>query len=147
ENVRPAPPGVSVTTLPAGEPGPLFTYPGDSGFIHAPSLTHAAAAALLRNAHLGASGRPAPDSPFAIDLSSRRVREAERLLDGLRQGQPLGALLGYRVERSLHDLGLDTFIPPLRGLAPLAPSALAPSNTASEAIAANNVVDGIALFA
>lgn len=146
ENLRPAPPAAVVTSLPAGEPGPLFAYAGDSGFIHAPSLTHAAAAALLRNAHLGASGTPTPDSPFAIDLSSRRLREAERLLDGLRQGQPLGALLGYRVERFLHDLGLDTFIPTLRGLAPLAPSPLAPSAAASEAIAANNVVDGLALF-
>jgi hypothetical protein len=146
ENLLPAPPAAAVTPLPAGEPGPLFTYPGDSGFIHAPSLAHAAAAALLRNAHLGASGAPAPDSPFAIDLSSRRVREAERLLDGMRQGQPLGALLGYRVERMLHDLGLDTFIPPLRGLAPLAASPLAASSAASEAIAANNVVDGLTLF-
>jgi hypothetical protein len=146
ENLRPAP-AAAVTTPPAGEPGPLFAYAGDTGFIHAPSLTHAAAAALLRNAHLGASGTPAPDSPFAIDLSSRRVREAERLLDGLRQGQPLGALLGYRVERSLHDLGLDNFVAPLRRLAPLAPSPLASSAAASEAIAANNVVDGLALFA
>ena len=38
---------------------------------------HAATAALLRNAHLGASGAPQVDSPFAIDLSSRRVREAQ----------------------------------------------------------------------
>jgi hypothetical protein len=146
ENLRPARPAAAVTPLPVGEPGPLFGYAGDSGFIHAPSLTHAAAAALLRNAHLGASGAPTPDSPFAIDLSSRRLREAERLLDGLRQGQPLGALLGYRVERLLHDLGLDTFIAPLRGLAPLAASPLAPTAAASEAIAANNVVDGLALF-
>jgi hypothetical protein len=146
ENLRPAPPAAAVVPLPAGEPGPLFTYPGDRGFIHAPSLTHAAAAALLRNAHLGASGAPTPDSPFAIDLSSRRVREAERLLDGIRQGQPLGALLGYRIERLLHDLRLDNCIPPLRGLAPLTASPLAPGGVANEAIAANNVVDGLALF-
>ena len=82
----------------------------DSGFIHAPSLTHAATAALLRNAHLGAERRAQPDGPFAIDLSSRRVRDAQRLLDGVRQGQPLGALLGYRFERRLHELRLDRFI-------------------------------------
>jgi hypothetical protein len=146
ENLRPAPPATAMSPLPAGEPGPLFAYPGDSGFIHAPSLTHAAAAALLRNAHLGASGAPPPDSPFAIDLSSRRLREAERLLDGIRQGQPLGALLGYRIERLLHDLGLDNFISPLRSLAPLAASPLATNAAASDTIAANNVVDGLALF-
>ena len=48
-----------------------------------------------------------------------------RLLEGLRQGQPLGALLGYRVERLLHDTrvdngrSLDRFIAPLRRVAPL----------------------------
>ena len=56
-------------TPPPGETGPLFATPDDSGFIHAPSMTHAAAAALLRNAHLGASGVPQPDGSFAIDLS------------------------------------------------------------------------------
>jgi hypothetical protein len=147
ENLRPAPAVPAVTPLPTGESGPIFAYAGDSGFIHAPSLTHAAAAALLRNAHLGASGTPTPESPFAIDLSSSQVREAERLLDGLRQGQPLGALLGYRVERYMHDVGFDSFIPPLRGLAPLASSPLAPTAAASEAIAANNVLDGLSLFA
>jgi hypothetical protein len=146
ENLRPAPPSAwaPVTALPAGEPGPLFTRVNDSGFIHAPSLTHAAAAALLRNAHLGASGVPTPDSPFAVDLSSRRVREAERLLDGVRQGQRLGALLGYRFERSLHELGFDVFILPLRQLAPLAAS-LSASSAVQEAVAANNVVDGLEL--
>ena len=72
-------------------------------------MTHAATAALLRNAHLGADGMcRAPTDPFAIDLSSRRVREASRLLEGVRQGQPLGALLGYRVERRLHDTSWTT---------------------------------------
>ena len=62
----------------------------------------------------------AANGPFAIELSSRRVREASRLLDGVRQGQPLGALLGYRVERRLHETvvdngrTMDRFIAPLR---------------------------------
>jgi hypothetical protein len=107
-------------------------------------LTHAAAAALLRNAHLGASDQPGADSPFAVNLSSRRVRESQRLLDGLRQGQRLGALLGYRLERSLHDMGLDKFIAPLRKLAPLV-STLSDSSAVQEAVAANNVVDGLQL--
>ena len=54
-----------------------------------------------------------------IDLSSDRVRLGLHLLDGVRAGQPLGALLGYRLERSLHDGGLDPFIDDLRALAPL----------------------------
>ena len=77
----------------------------DPGFIHAPSLNQASAAALLRNAHLAHGGSPA--SPYAIDLSSARVRLAKRLFEGIRQGQPLGALLGYDFERGLHEAGLD----------------------------------------
>jgi hypothetical protein len=157
ENLQPilASRAAPVTTLPAGEPGPLQSATDDRGFIHAPSITHAATAALLRNAHLGATNTPTANDPFAIDLSSRRVREATRLLDGVRNGQPLGALLGYRVERMLHNANvdnthsLDYLIAPLRQMAPLAPRArndteatIAPQ---LEAIAANNVVDGLIL--
>ena len=122
ENLKPTTTPAAVVptaSMPPGEQAPLYTPAKDSGFIHAPSLTHASTAALLRNAHLGPTGVPQPDGPFAIDLSSRRVREASRLLEGVRQGQPLGALLGYRFERRLHDLKLDRFIAPLRNVAPL----------------------------
>jgi hypothetical protein len=147
ENLRPMPASAAApVTPPAGEQGPLFAPASDSGFIHAPSMTHAAAAALLRNAHLGASGVPQADGAFAIDVSSRRAREAARLIDGVRQGQPLGALLGYRFERSLHDLGFDRFIAPLRNLVPLTARRLEQTNLPVEQIAANNVVDGLALF-
>jgi hypothetical protein len=153
ENLKPMPASMvkPVPTLPAGEPGPLQTAASDSGFIHAPSMAHAAAAALLRNSHLGPTGVPKPDGPFAIELSSRRVREAARLLDGVRQGQPLGALLGYRVERLLHETtvdngrSLDRFIAPLRRVAPLvARSSVIPTGPV-DTIAANNVVDGLVL--
>ena len=143
--VGPASTPVPAEQLPAGELAPLAFPANDSGFIHAPSATHATAAALLRNAHLGPTGVPAADDPFAIDLSSRRVREAERLLDGVRQGQPLGALLGYRFERSLHELSLDPFIARFRKLAPLVTTAVDNNSAAADAIAANNVVDGLAL--
>jgi hypothetical protein len=153
ENLKPIPASMvnPVTSLPAGEPGPLQTAANDSGFIHAPSMAHAATAAVLRNAQLGPSGVPQPDGPFAIDLSSRRVREASRLLEGVRQGQPLGALLGYRVERLLHDTSVDNgrsmdrFIAPLRRVAPLVARSSGVTNAPVDAIAANNVVDGLVL--
>src|SRR5262249_21396440 len=113
ESLRPAAAGAPATP-PPGEEGPLLMQPNDSGFIHAPSMAHAATAALLRNAHLGSSGVPQQSGPFAIDLSSRRVREAKWLLDGVRQGQPLAAMLGYRFERRLHEVQLDHFVYPLR---------------------------------
>lgn len=113
------------------------------GYIHAPSLAHATTAAVLRSAYLTHKGEA--QSPLQINLSSSRVRLALHLLDGMREGQPLGALLGYRLERTMHDSGLETLIATLRAIAPLnnAPDA---GTTASESVAANNVVDGLALL-
>ena len=153
ENLRPAlPSSVKLVPAPPGDTGTLQLPANDSGFIHAPSMTHAATAALLRNAHLGPTGVPGADSPFAIDLSSRRAREAARLLEGVRQGQPLGALLGYRVERLLHDTfvdngrSMDRFIAPLRRLAPLVVRESLLTNAPADSVAANNVVDGLVLY-
>jgi hypothetical protein len=79
------------------------------GFIHAPSLEHAATAAVLR-AGWDAHGSHDPGSSMAVDLRSERVRAAAYLLDGVRRGGDLGDLLGCRFERRLHDLSLDRFI-------------------------------------
>lgn len=153
ENLAPRDPMAQLPAdaIPPGETEQgLYALPNDSGFIHAPSVAHASAAALLRNAHLGPTADPpkppTEQSPFAIDLSSSRVREATRLLDGVRQGQPLSALLGYRLERHLHDLQLDPYIAKLRDLAPLAVREREQSTVTTEAVAANNVVDGLALL-
>jgi hypothetical protein len=87
-----------------------------------------------------------------IDLSSTRVRDALALLDGMRQGQSLGALLGYRLERRLHDESgdgeeLDRFIYVLRALAPLRAGKLTePDAAAQESVAASDVVDGLRLL-
>ena len=116
ENLRPATPGPAAPATP-DEPEPLVTNPDDPGFVHAPSLNQASAAALLRNAHLAHGG--GDGDPYAIELSSARVRLARRLFEGVRQGQPLGALLGYRFERTLHEAGVDDFIDDFRVLAPL----------------------------
>ena len=145
ENLRPEATARTEVTPPPGEAAPLFAHVNDTGFIHAPSMTHAATAALLRNAQLGSDGVAEANGPFAIDLSSRRVREASWLLDGVRQGQPLAALLGYRFERRLHDLRKDEFIAPLRELAPLTARKLENTDLPVESIAANNVVDGLVL--
>ncbi len=116
---------------------------GDPGFIHAPSVMQAQTAALLRNAHINHAREDAQDL-FAVDLSSRRVRLATTLLDGVRQGQPLGAVLGYLFERKLHEFGHDADIDEFRALAPLRP-VNAPGTQPAESIAANNVVDGLEL--
>jgi hypothetical protein len=83
------------------------------GFLHAPSLDHAATAAVLRSAWL-AHASDAQDAPFAVDLSSDRVRRAMWLLDGVRNGVDLADLLGARFERRLHDHGLSHLIADVR---------------------------------
>jgi hypothetical protein len=114
-----------------------------AGYVHAPSLTHATTAAVLRSGYL--THRDGTQPAMAIDLTSDRVRLGLHLMDGVRSGQPLGALLGYRLERSLHDAGFDQFIDTLRGMAPLDGTPATGTDTA-ESIAATDVVDGLALL-
>lgn len=116
-NLKPAAAQVAAGSVP-GETGTIFQSASNPGFVHTPSLAQAATAAVLRSGHLAHAGSGAPDDLLAIDLSSARVRLAEWLLDGVRQGQPLAALLGYRFERRLHELGLDQFITAFRRIAP-----------------------------
>lgn len=110
-----------------------------SGFVQAPSLNQATTAAVLRAGYLAHSD--ATPRPFEIDLSSSKVRLALHLLDGIRNGQPLGALLGYRLERTMHDLGLDQFIDDVRTIAPLGAT-----GNADAAVNDLDVVDGLALL-
>lgn len=121
------------------------------GWIHAPSLTHAVTAGVLRSGYLTHNPDAGGDGALAIDLSSRPVRTALTLLDGIGSGQPLAALLGYLIERRLHEHQLDRFILSLRAHAPLLAGKLTdygetPPPAAQTAIAANNVVDGVQLL-
>ncbi|NGZ09682.1 MAG: hypothetical protein CV088_09895 [Nitrospira sp. LK70] len=147
ENLQPGPPRTEVTA-PPNEPGPIFGFPHDPGFVHAPSLDHAATVAVLRSGHLTRFGRtPDPeDDPLAIDLSSERARRAQHLLDGVRSGQPLGALLGYRFERGLHERGLDRFIAAFREQAPMNATRVDENGQAVESVPTNHVVDGLNLL-
>jgi hypothetical protein len=85
------------------------------GFIHAPSLDHAATAAVLRSAWLNYAS-DAQDAPFGVDVSSERVRRAQWLLEGVRNGVDLAELLGARFERRLHDGGHSDLIADVRRL-------------------------------
>ncbi|MFE9775607.1 hypothetical protein ACFYOV_28865 [Streptomyces sp. NPDC005931] len=129
---------------------PLVQDPGNGGYIHAPSPAQATTAAVLRAGYLANGSADKPDC-FAVNLSSDRVRTALTLLDGLRQGQSLGALLGYRFERGLHEghpgLELDRFLPALRGAFPLRSGKLSEPapGTPLELVEARNVIDGLAL--
>jgi len=105
------------TELPTGESAPLLVAANDPGFVHAPSLHQAQVAALARNAHLAHGG--GETDPFAVSLTSQRVRLARWIFDGVRAGRSLGAVLGYLVERDLHERDLDFAIVHAREAAPL----------------------------
>jgi hypothetical protein len=125
------------------------TGPASEGYVHAASVGQAATAAVLRSGYLTHAGGPLGER-LALDLTSRRVRLALELARGVRAGHQLGALLGYRFERALHErpgLGLARYLPALRQLAPLAAGKRAPvpAGTSVDAVAAPVVVDGLAL--
>jgi hypothetical protein len=117
------------------------------GYVHAPSMLHAATAAVLRSAYLARSG--ADQRPYAVDLSSARVRAALGVLDAVRETQPLGAVLGYGFERGLHEghpgVELDRFIDAFRRLYPAVANKAVDSGATADAVAARSVVDGLTL--
>ena len=123
---------------------PLEPLTDNGGFIYSPSLDQAAVAAVLRNGYMTHKGT-ANEGLLAVDLSSERVRKALYLLDGVRQGQNLNALLGYLFEQGLHDVHLDKYAQPFRDRFPVLANKLTPSSDPSESVAASNVVDGVAL--
>jgi hypothetical protein len=124
---------------------PCTEAPTADGYIHAPSLPQAVTAAVLRAGWRSHGGGL---NALSLDLSSQRVRLAQWLLDGVRQGQPLGALLGYRFERHLQEREghLARVIPHLRALAPLSATALGPDGQPTETVAATHIVDGLKLL-
>ena len=105
----------------------VYTDDDNEGFIHAPSINHAMTAAILRAGYIANEGSGDQSNPMAVNLTSRRVRMALNLLNGIKNGQEAGALLGYQLERGLHEgytqsgLELDAFIYSLRRKFPLVP--------------------------
>jgi hypothetical protein len=159
EDLRPSPSQPVPVELPddiaTNFPGPPIVHdPANGGYIHAPSLTQARTAAVLRGGYLASASAGNPQT-MAVNLSSDRVRLALSLLEGIRNGQSLGALLGYLFERGLHDAhGLaevDKFVYPLRKAFPLVADSLSttktPPDVPIEAIEARNVLDGRKLLA
>jgi len=158
ENVRPGPSPVEVS--PEEIPGSLredgvtvVEQRDNGGYIHGPSINHAVAAAVLRNGYLTHADQNNADQ-FAVNLTSERVRIAASFLEGVQNGQELGALLGYQFERALHDryvidgVALEQFILAFRAQYPLVADKITPG-ASTDVISekeANQVVDGYALL-
>lgn len=125
---------------------PRGRAPLSNGFVHAPSLQQAVTAGILRSGYLSHGG--GETNPFAVNLSSERVRLARHVLGAVRNGQPLPAVAGYLFERALNEAGLQHLIDDFRRVAPLAETVIdtAPKPAEpQEAIPPTAVADGLAL--
>jgi hypothetical protein len=120
ENFSPASKTIVATdTLPKNlqppDGAPVYSASDNAGMIQAPSLDHAAAAALLMAGYRNNSSQQEPGA-FAVNLSSMRIRKATQILEGVRNGQSVEALLGYQFERGCHEktifenLNLNQFV-------------------------------------
>jgi hypothetical protein len=154
ENLRPGGARTLATDLPPsldipGEP-PIYDDADDQGFVHTPSLGHAVTAAVLRSGYLTETRELDVENRMAVNLGSRRVRMALELLEGVHAGEDLGALLGYRFERALHDayqqdgITLDALISKFRRAFP-GIAAVDPANPTPE-LATRAVTDGMRLL-
>ena len=136
-------------TLAALAGTPILDDPANEGFVHVPSLNHAATAAIMRAGYLAHAGGTTAGTQMSVNVSSRRVRSALTLLDGIGAGNELGALLGYQFERDLHDAAdggviLDPYIAPLRVRFPSAAGVDSTAEITSPD--ARTVTDGLALL-
>ncbi len=161
ENVKPDPGNriaVPESTLPLElreNKENLFIEKNNGGYVHTPSLNHAAAAALLRNGYL-THASPEDQEILSINLSSERVRRAKNLIDGIRNGQTLEVLLGYQFERGLQDWAtrevnpviVTNFIPDFRTAFPIKKTKIPQAGNVTgpeETIENYDVVNGLTL--
>lgn len=133
---------------------PLMKDNTNGGYIHAPSTNHAVTAAVLRNGYLANATESNPTS-LAVNLSSERVRMALSIIEGMRSGQSLAALLGYKLERGMHDrhdagVEVDEFIFDLRKAFPLSANRMSTTKEENlddiQKIEARIVIDGLVLI-
>ncbi len=164
QNLRPAPTLERAQRLPEGltpqNGADVYKMPDNQGFIHGQSMNHAIAAAVLRAGYNSLKKRGNNNNALAINLSSSRVRKGLQMLEGVGNGQEAGALLGYMLERALHDkytdgtldkkpLEMDVYIYRLRRKFPTFGDMPKNSDidlTQNESIKPANVVDGLAMI-
>lgn len=103
---------------------PVYQDEQHNEFLLAPSINHAITGAILRSSYKK-SMKQDGDNRLCINLSSLRVRQALRIIDGIRNGLSIGAVLGADLERALHEAykksgqELNRYVYPLRQLFPL----------------------------
>ena len=145
-DARPTPPGRSTAAS-------VLHDPGDGGFVHAPGLTHAATAGVLRSGRLthrrgDPEQRGRSTSTCRAPGCATRCRcstacgTARRSARCSATGSSAGCTSG-----PVGALELDRFIYVLRTLAPLRAGKLTdPDQPVEESLAASDVVDGLRLL-
>lgn len=134
---------------PEGQTGPVLRDPANGGHITAPSLHHATTAGVLRAGFVARGGAAGDGAAVAVDLGPERARLVRHLTEGVRAGQPLTALLGYRFERALtesYEPAVRALLPAFRALAPQHAQVLDAHGGAAELTRATGVVDGLGLL-
>ena len=121
----------------------------EGGYIQAPSYAHAAAAAVLRNGYLTHSNEEEKKDLLKINLNSERTKNALEIINGI-ENIPLAELLGYILERKLHDAEIDYLIDEFRKHFPLSKDDRKELEDAvdsgQERIEPRNLTDGLAVF-
>ena len=93
-------------------------YREAGGIIHTPGVAQTIASSVFKNSFLSHNDEE-QSNPFTVNLTSDRIQKGRFLLEGMRQGQQLEALLGYQLERHLHENNLHEEIYTLREKFPL----------------------------
>jgi len=121
----------------------------EGGYIQAPSYAHAAASAVLRNGYLIHANDQEKKDLFKINLNSERTKNALDLINGI-QNIPLPELLGYKLERRMHDAEIDYLIDEFRKHFPLNKDDLKKLEDVlepgQERIEPRNLTDGLVVF-
>lgn len=91
----------------------------EGGFIHCPTPAQSLVGTLFKNAYLSSEDQADASNPFTLNLTSDRIQQSEQFMQGIRQDQEIEALLGYKLERYLHEAGLNSAIYELREAFPL----------------------------
>lgn len=128
-------------------PENLVQDKNNKGFIHAPSLNQATTGAVMLSGY-SQRAESTTDEPLSVNISSQRVRTALDIMDGIRNGQNLGVLLGYEFERKFRELypqpDINLYVYNLRKEYPLDKFVVevAPDPASIDKITARNVVNG-----
>lgn len=119
----------------------------DGGIIHCPTPAQSMTATIFKNSFMSNQGDREDANPYTLNLSSDRIQKAKKLMQGMREDQEIEALLGYQLERFLHEDRKDELIYTLRDDFPFEVDiAQSEVNTDGVGFKRLGVINGLALF-